>query len=534
MQKHLMLTAASCLALGVLCGFFMQPFNSQQDIQAQYWKFANALNYIVQGHVDSVDANKLTEAAIKGMVEAINDPYAEYFPPKQKEAFEENFRGNFQGIGIRFGVKADTITVVVPIIGGPSDAAGLQFGDKIVKINGINAVGMKQDSVPLKLKGPAGTQVTITIKRGNEPLRDITITRGVVPTYSVEGAYMLDNSDIGYIFINRFAATTVNELVEAVKKLKQQGMKKLVLDLRNNPGGYLDQAWRMADEFIKGGQRLVYTKDRNDQIREAYMSNPGGALEDLPVVVLINGGSASASEIVSGAIQDLDRGLVVGETSFGKGLVQQVFPLNDGSGVKFTTARYYTPSGRLIQRPYKDKQKYLAMEGRNTLAEGANLDHKSEADSNRPAFKTLSGRTVLGGGGIVPDYIIKSDTVTKFYRQLAEKGVFAEASEKYVMAHATALRAKYNRDFRTFWKQYTVSEEYMKLFKESAEQKKMDWNDAEFKTDEQTIKLAMKALVASYIWNWNDGAFIGALMQPKQLEKALTLFPEAMKIAKAK
>lgn len=536
MRKHIIITAVSCLAIGALCGFVFKPFGAAEDIQIQYYKYANVLQYLSQNAVDTVNISKVTETAIKSALETLNDPYSEYMPPKQKEAFEEAFRGNFQGVGIRFGIYKDTITVTCPLIGGPSEAAGIQFNDKIVKIDGISAVGMKQDSVPLKLKGPAGTQVTVTIKRvGNPDLIDLKITRGVVPTSSVEGAYMLDNSDIGYVYINKFAATTTDDVIRAVQKLKKEGMKKLVLDLRYNPGGYMTEAYRLADEFLKGGHRIVYTKDRNDQIREQYYSRDGNSLEDIPVVVMINGGSASASEIVSGALQDLDRGLIVGETSFGKGLVQQIFPLNDGSGVKFTTARYYTPSGRLIQRPYKDKKQYLAMEGRADLKEGANLDHTGESDSTRPSFKTLGGRKVLGGGGIVPDYVIKSDTsIAKFYDSLARKGVFWEAAEKFVLMQGQTIRTKYNKDLKTYLNNYTVSSEYLTVFKDIVKEKKLEWKEVEFKADEKFITNSMKYMLAYYMWSWSDGSFIGALMQPAQLEKAIKLFPEAAKIAKAK
>lgn len=535
-RKHLAITAVACLLIGGLCGFLTNLAQSDEDLNLQWQKLGIALQYVVQQHVDTIKTSKLVENTIRGMLESLNDPYSEYLPPRERNNFEENFRGNFQGIGIRFGIRDSMITVLTPILDGPSDKVGLKFGDRIIKINGINAIGMPQDSVPLKLKGPAGTQVTVTVKREGwtEP-RDFTITREVVPTTSVEAQYMLD-SETGYIFVNRFAATTTEDVVKAAQNLKKQGMKKLLLDLRNNPGGYLDQAWRLADEFIKQGQRLVYTKDRYGNIREQFVANPGGVLEDLPVIVLINGGSASASEIISGAIQDLDRGLVVGETSFGKGLVQQVFGLNDGSAIKFTTAKYFTPSGRSIQRPFADKKKYLAMEGRNNqLAEGANFDHQGEADSTRPVFKTISGRKVLGGGGIVPDYIIKSDTVGRFYDSLARKYVFFEANEKFIMRYGNDIRAKYGRDFRSYWLNYSITDEHLQLYKDVAKEKGLEWREADFQKEKVMITNAMKALAASYIWNWDGAnAFLYALLQPKQLEKALKLFPESIKIAKAK
>jgi carboxyl-terminal processing protease len=532
MNKKLWLMAFAFLALGVIGGSLLQTAHSQDEWSMQAYKFNNVLQYIARYHVDNNDPAKIGEQAIRSALDQLNDPYAEYLPPKQKENFDEAFRGNYFGIGIRFGILNDTLTVITPLFDGPSEKVGLLCGDKIVKINGENAIGIKQDSVPLKLKGPLGTTVTVSIKRaGSDKIQDVVITRNQINTSSLVACYMLDK-ETGYIFIDRFAATTTQDVVQGVQSLKKQGMKKLVLDLRNNPGGYLDQAWRLADEFIKGGKTLVYTKDRSEQIRESYPSKDGDNLEDIPLVILVNGGSASASEIVSGAVQDLDRGIVVGETTFGKGLVQQFFALQDGSSVKFTTAKYYTPSGRLIQRPFKDKKSY-AQEKRPDLQEGANFEHESEAgDTSRPMFKTRAGRSVFGGGGIVPDYIVKSDTMGKFYLALARAGVFPEATQSYILKHGNAIRKKYGKDLKSFLNSYTIDETYLSVFKETAATKKVEWNEEEWKAEKALLQTAMKGMVASFIWNWQDGAFIIAMMQPKQLEKALTLFPEASKMAK--
>jgi carboxyl-terminal processing protease len=533
MNKKLWLTAAAFLILGIAGGVFLQPVTSQDEWSAQAGKLNNLLFYISKYHVDSNSAAKVGESAIKGALDQLNDPYADYLPAKQKENFDESFRGNYFGIGIRFGILKDTLTVITPIFDGPSEKVGLLCGDKIVKINGENAIGIKQDSVPRKLKGPLGTKVTVTVKRdGSDKLLDVEITRSQINTPALVACYMMDK-ETGYIFIDRFAATTTQDVVEGVKSLKKQGMKRLVLDLRNNPGGYLDQAWRLADEFIKGGSTLVYTKDRTNQIRESYPSTDGGNLEDLPLVVLVNGGSASASEIVSGAIQDLDRGIVVGETTFGKGLVQQFFPLNDGSSVKFTTAKYYTPSGRLIQRAFKDKKSYYAQDGRVDLQEGANFEHSREiSDSSRPAFKTTGGRKVVGGGGIVPDYVVKSDTVGKLYQALARGGVFPDATQNYILKNGNAIRKKYGKDLKAFLNGYKVDDALLATFKEIAQEKKIEWNEEQWKIEEPLLRTTMKGMVANFVWNWQDSAFILAYMQSKQLEKAMTLFPEAAKMAK--
>jgi carboxyl-terminal processing protease len=533
MNKRLWLTAAAFLVLGVAGGVLLQPATSQDEWSLQAYKFNDVLQYISQFHVDKNDPVKVGESAIRGALDQLNDPYADYLPAKQKENFDDAFRGNYFGIGIRFGILKDTLTVITPLFDGPSEKVGLLCGDKIVKINGENAVGIKQDSVPRKLKGPLGTKVIVTVKRaGSDKLTDIEITRSQINTPALVACYMMDK-ETGYIFIDRFAATTTQDVVEGVKSLKKQGMKRLVLDLRNNPGGYLDQAWRLADEFIKAGSTLVYTKDRNEQIRESYPSTAAGNLEDIPLVVLVNGGSASASEIVSGAIQDLDRGIVVGETTFGKGLVQQFYPLRDGSSIKLTTAKYYTPSGRLIQRAFKDKKSYNAQDGRIDLQEGANFEHSREnADSSRPSFKTANGRKVVGGGGIVPDYVVKSDTVGKLYQSLARGGVFPEVTQEYILKYGNDIRKKYGKDLKAFLTSYKVDDTLLAMYKETAKEKKVEWNAEQWDKEEAILRTTMKGMVASFIWNWQDSSFIIALIQSKQLEKALTLFPEASKMAK--
>jgi carboxyl-terminal processing protease len=533
MNKRLWLTAAAFLVLGVAGGALLQPATSQDEWSLQAYKFNDVLQYISQFHVDKNDPVKVGESAIRGALDQLNDPYADYLPAKQKENFDDAFRGNYFGIGIRFGILKDTLTVITPLFDGPSEKVGLLCGDKIVKINGENAVGIKQDSVPRKLKGPLGTKVIVTVKRiGSDKLTDIEITRSQINTPALVACYMMDK-ETGYIFIDRFAATTTQDVVEGVKSLKKQGMKRLVLDLRNNPGGYLDQAWRLADEFIKAGSTLVYTKDRNEQIRESYPSTAAGNLEDIPLVVLVNGGSASASEIVSGAIQDLDRGIVVGETTFGKGLVQQFYPLRDGSSIKLTTAKYYTPSGRLIQRAFKDKKSYNAQDGRIDLQEGANFEHSREnADSSRPSFKTANGRKVVGGGGIVPDYVVKSDTVGKLYQSLARGGVFPEVTQEYILKYGNDIRKKYGKDLKAFLTNYKVDDTLLAMYKETAKEKKVEWNADQWDKEEAILRTTMKGMVASFIWNWQDSSFIIALIQSKQLEKALTLFPEASKMAK--
>ncbi|MDW8219534.1 MAG: S41 family peptidase [Bacteroidota bacterium] len=498
-------------------------------------KFGDILNLINQNYVDTVNLSQLTESAIRGMLQKL-DPHSTYLSPKVRESEAERFQGNYFGIGILFRIINDTITVLAPLIGGPSERLGVLCGDKIVKINGENAIGMKSDDVPKKLKGEKGTKVTIHIKRNGLPyLLPLTITREGVSIRTVDAYWMIEGTDIGYIYLNKFAATTVSEVQQAAAALKQQGMKKLILDLRNNAGGYLQQAFALADEFIPAGKMIVYTKARNEVLSERYFSTRAGSLENIPLIILINSGSASASEIVSGAVQDLDRGLIVGETSFGKGLVQVPYQLADGSELRLTIARYYTPSGRSIQRPYsEDRTKYYALEGRDDVQEGENLDHKNENDSlPRPKFKTASGRTVYGGGGIVPDYIVKNDSMSRFMRQLSRAGIIQEFTDNIIIKQGNELRTRYAKDIVQFLRKYELDDTAFAELKRLATEHKIEWNDDDFVQHAPTLNRYVKALLTTYIWN-TSAEFVESYIEQKEVQKAIELFPEAMKIARAK
>jgi carboxyl-terminal processing protease len=534
MQRRIAFYIGSAIILGIVVGSLVTSrVVSSDSIYDQVEKFSNILNMAVKNYVEEVDTQKLTEAAIKGMLAEL-DPHSVYIPPKEMKRVEEDFRGSFEGIGVEFDIINDTITIVSPIAGGPSEKLGILPGDKIVKIDGENAIGMSREDVPKKLRGPKGTVVTVSIKRAGEPkLLEFVITRDKIPLYSISAVYMVPGTDVGYLSLNRFAATTYREFMDGIAKLRQQGMKRLVLDLRNNPGGYMDQARLIADEFIPAGYKIVYTKARRPEFEEMYTSTSGGSLEKTPVVVLINGGSASASEIVSGALQDLDRGLIVGETSFGKGLVQRQYELGDGSGLRLTIARYYTPSGRLIQRPYKDKDKYYRGEGRIELDSGENITHESETvDSTRPVFKTLSGRKVFGGGGITPDYFVKSDTINAFSRQLRSKGVFFEyVTNEYLKEHSAELHQRFGDDLYRFAKEFTVGDNMIAGLRALAQRKGIEWNEPLFRQDEEFICTELKARVAYGLFGSNGSSLV-YLPIDRQLRKAIELLPEAARIAR--
>jgi carboxyl-terminal processing protease len=365
----------------------------------QIQPLAVIINLINHNYVDEVDIDDVLTGAIEGMLDKL-DPHSSYIPAENKEVVDEVFRGNFEGIGIEFSMIDGYITVISPIPDTPSDRAGIISGDQIIKIDGESAYKITQKDVFKKLRGPKGTRVVVTIARkGMDEPFNTTLIRDKIPIRSIASSFMIDEN-IGYIKITRFASTTMDEFYESIKKLQLDGMNELLIDLRNNPGGLLDQAVKMVDLFISSNDTIVFTQGRIKGSSSMYRARSQYQDLQIPLVVLINNGSASASEIVSGAFQDLDRGIVVGERSFGKGLVQRQYDLDDGSAVRITIAKYYTPSGRLIQRSYDDGlDEYY-------LNDSEKLD---SMDVDAKEYYTKSGRTVYGGGGITPDIIVKND-----------------------------------------------------------------------------------------------------------------------------
>ncbi|MCK4579138.1 MAG: S41 family peptidase [Candidatus Marinimicrobia bacterium] len=394
-------TAAVLVALLVMVGGKLrsQPVQSSTDIYNKFKSLNEIVQLVNENYVDPVEWDDVFEGAFSGLLERL-DPHSTYISADQFEAMNEQFVGNFQGIGIEFDIIDDWITVIAPVAGSPSERVGLQAGDKIVEIDGESAYAFTQTQVFNTLRGAKGTVVNIKVRRpGREKPISFTIIRDNIPIYSVLASVMLDEQT-GYILVNRFASKTASEMSAALEELEAQGMTRLMLDLRNNGGGYLEQAVEIVDMFIASEDTVVYTKGRQPGMNTAHLAHREGTYPPFPVIVLINRGSASASEIVAGALQDLDRGLVVGENSFGKGLVQRQWRLTDGSALRVTVGRYYTPSGRLIQRPYKNgsREYYHALYTRSS-----NPAFEDSIKGTLPRYATRSGRTVYGGGGIFPD-----------------------------------------------------------------------------------------------------------------------------------
>jgi len=466
--SRLALLGASLLGVGALGGLSLGasglgPIASDPMLQMR--KLQEAFLLISREYVDPVDAQQLAEHAVEGMLEEL-DPHSSYIPARDLQEVQESFEGSFGGVGIRFEVEKDTARVVNTIPDGPSEKAGLMAGDRIVAIEDSSAIGIKDDGVRARLKGPIGTTVRVTIKRpGVAQPRQVTITRGRVAINTVDASFMADDQT-GYIRIAYFAQTTYAEFREHLDRLRAQGMKRLVLDLRDNPGGIMSSAVKIADELLPGGDVIVSTKSRHRRYEQAETATPGGVFETEPIIVLLNAYSASASEILAGALQDHDRALVVGQRSFGKGLVQTQFALSDGSVLQMTISRYLTPSGRLIQTPYthgEAEEDYLEEKfaGRNEETFNPRLYADRVPDSLK--FRTDHGRVVFGGGGILPDVVVIPDTMSVLLGVNAQGTDFRFARAEFERTEQ-ALRARYGTDVARFVRDFRVDEPMWQRF----------------------------------------------------------------------
>lgn len=462
-------------------------------------RFDEVMTYVNRMYVDDVDQNKLVDAAIVSLLEEL-DPHSTFISREDVEDANQSINGSFVGIGIRFQILKDTLMVVQTIPGGPSEKLGIQAGDKIVRIEDENVagVGLKNSMVRERLMGEKGSKVKIEVLRRNasKPL-DFTITRDKIPVYSVDAAYMI-NDHIGYIKLNSFSRTTTEEIENGIKQLKKEGMKDLILDLQGNGGGLLLAAQELADEFLSEEKLIVYSEGRA-RPRHNYNAGETNLFEKGRLILLTDEYSASASEIVSGAIQDWDRGLIVGRRTYGKGLVQQPIDLSDGSQIRLTVARYYTPTGRFIQKPYDDVDDYRKdLLTRYEHGEFYHADSIKFPDSLK--HQTLvKKRTVYGGGGIMPDIFVPIDTseITDYYRSVVRSGAINSFTLEYVDKHRTELNRQY-ADFNKFKSGYSVSEAYMKEFLDyfAAENEDVEFNEEEFKTSKSLLELRLKAVLA--------------------------------------
>lgn len=490
-MKRLLLALAVLWTLPALA----QPSPAISKLQALLYQIDNM-------YVDSVDDNKLVDKAIVSMLAEL-DPHSVYIPKEDLEQVNEPLKGNFEGVGIQFNLVRDTIYVVDAISGGPSERVGIRAGDRVVSVDGdtVAGTGLRNSDVMRLLRGPKGTRVNVGILRqGLNELLDFTITRDKIPIHSVEAAYMAAPG-VGYIKVSRFGATTSKEFSEKLDQLKGKGMKDLILDLQGNGGGYLRSAIEMADQFLGDRKLIVYTDGRATP-REDTFATKGGKFEKGRLVVMIDEGSASASEIVTGAVQDWDRGVVVGRRSFGKGLVQRPVMLPDGSAVRLTVSRYYTPSGRCIQKSYEGGLEAYRHERLDRLKEGelTNADSIHFADTVK--YYTHNRRVVYGGGGVMPDLFVPIDTTlsSTWFSQLVRKGITNTAALNYVDRHRDRLKQQY-RNMDDFRGRFTVSgeleDELMKLALDAG----IEPDSTGMERSRELVQLRLKALVARDLWD---------------------------------
>lgn len=520
MAIYIPVIIALSVAIGILLGRFYAGSNSDKFIIIpKANKLDNVLNYIENEYVDEVSKGELIEMTIPKILEDL-DPHSQYIPAAELQKVNEPLEGNFSGIGIQFNMLNDTLVVIQTVANGPSQKVGILAGDRIIRVDGVDVAGRKMpsDSIVHRLRGPKGSQVQVEVVRRNvEKPVAFSIIRDNIPLYSVDVAYMI-REGTGFIKLNKFSATTEQEFANAVAQLKEKGMKKMIIDLRENGGGYMNAAVFIADQFLNGDELIVYTQGKA-RPKQEFHSTPGGLCTGIDLVILIDENSASASEILAGAIQDNDRGTLVGRRSFGKGLVQEQKPLADGSALRLTIARYYTPTGRSIQKPYShDLHDYYAdINARYLHGELENADSNKFADSLK--YTTKGGKTVYGGGGIMPDIFVPLDTsgVTDYFANVRNQGLLYRYSLKYADDNRKVLST-----FTTpqEFVKYLNSQNVLRKFIAFAAKEGVKENPREIRVSEKILRVQLNAYIARNFLD-NDGFYPIIEEIDNTLEKAV-------------
>ncbi|MFK7922331.1 MAG: S41 family peptidase [Bacteroidia bacterium] len=524
------LFGSAFVLIGLLVGFKIKDA-APAGINSGLMKFERALRFIESNYVEELDEDKIVDDAIEGVLEGM-DPHSFYIPASEMKQMREQMAGSFDGIGVQFNILEDTIYVEAPISGGPSEKLGIMSGDRIIGVDGENVagIGITNADVMGLLKGPKGSEVDVTIlRRATAKALEFTIERDRIPLNSLDFAYMMD-PETGYIKINRFSETTYAEFLEALEMLQDKGMSQLILDLRGNPGGYMEMSRKMADEFLSAGKVIVSTEGRIRQSKQEYRSTSSlGTFEKGPLVVLIDYGSASASEIVSGAVQDHDRGLIVGVRSFGKGLVQIQEEFDDGSAMRIVISKYYTPSGRCIQKPYDKSDAEYADEIAARFESGEIFDESKIVIPDSLKFNTASGRIVYGGGGIYPDVFVANDTTggSAYLTELQMNDLFRKFSFQYVDARPELMK-RYSSP-EAFLKDFNLSASLVNQFTAFAGEKGVAFDDAEYQKSKRLVDNRIKAYIGRRMYN-DDGFFPVLNQVDKVIQEAYKLMPEAARL----
>ncbi len=532
-QIRLPIILALAISAGIWIGAtFAEPKGNQNDLRAALYKLQEIMTYINRDYVDSVDTNELVEYGINKMLENL-DPHSSYIPAKDATLVQSQLDGEFDGIGVEFGIIRDTIYVVAPLTGGPSEELGIQTGDQIISVDGttVAGIGITNRDVFEYLRGPKGSKVVVEIKRKKqEELISYEITRDKIPQYSINASYMVDQ-EIGYVKVTRFAATTYDEFTEAVADLKGQGMKKLIIDLQGNPGGYMGAAINMADELLGEKALIVSQEGKVDQYSQKAFAFKEGIFEEGSVIVLVNEGSASASEILAGAIQDNDRGLIVGRRSFGKGLVQMPIDLSDGAELRLTIARYFTPSGRSIQKPYNDDYEAYERDWIERFEHGEFFSADSIKFNDSLKYETKKGRTVYGGGGIMPDYFVSLDTTMN--SSYVNKLFGTDTSREFILDFVTQNKEKFDdMSLNEYYKEFTVSDEMLSELVAFGERNEVEFDEKDFTKSKEYLRTLVKAHLGRQLYD--DNAFYKVINDINEVYlQALNLFGEAERISMA-
>ncbi len=504
---NLPLAVAVSLVLGILLGatfFGKKTFVSNAGGTNSVFK--EVLMHINKSYVDDVNIDSLSQYGIEKMLEKL-DPHTAFLPPQDAELASADLHNGFDGIGVEFNIFNDSLFVVSPLVGGPSEAIGIKTGDIILKADTINLTGKNLNSnvVFKSLRGPRNSIVKLIIKRkGTKNLLSFNVKRDKIPTYSIDAAYMMPDTKTGYIKVNRFAETTYDEFKAHLGALKTKGMTQLMIDLRGNPGGYMDRATDMVDELVGGNDVIVYTKGKDRSNNYEVKASKLGIFEKGKIVVLVDEGSASASEIVSGALQDFDRATIVGRRTFGKGLVQAPIQLSDGSELRLTISRYYIPSGRSIQKPYELGKSEDYMEDMHKRYASKELFVQDSIKANQKLkFKTKGGRTVYGGGGVTPDVFVPQDTTyyTAYLVEMFAKNIFREYSLNYTVQNTAKLQAM---GFNTFLKNFQVDDKMLTDMKAIGTKNQVKFSERDFQKSKAFIKTHVKALIARNVWKNNE------------------------------
>lgn len=522
----------------LFCGYSLkcEEDDSTKTDKILYYaqKFKYILDRVNENYVDSADWGDISEEAYAAMLKKL-DPHSVYVKAKELKKQEERNKGSAEGVGLNIVLINDTAVVISVVPDSPADSAQIKTGSKILFVNGHNMIGKSKNDIIDEINGQIGSTVSIIIKSGySSNLKEYLLKREKIPITSVNAAFMIPNTKIGYISQNRFSSISDSEFVSAAAKLKDMGMEALIYDLRNNQGGVLAQTANIAGQFLNENDTITYTKARNEAYKMEYIADGEGELKFMPIVIAVNGVSASGSEVIAGAIQDLDRGLVVGERTFGKGLVQRSWKLKDNSGFRITVARYYTPSGRSIQKPYTEGKydeetlaEYDLYEDKFLGQKIKEIIKKYGANTKLPIYYSKKGRPVIGGGGIAPDYVAKEDTTTLLTRVLKKRGYILEYVFLYIYGDGANLKQEYD-NFEEFQREFSISDVFLLGLKDFSTDKKI-WNDEMFAQDKEYLRAYLKAVIAYLTWGTEAYEYV-MLSTDKVVEKAIETCEEAKRM----